>query len=401
MNYRMQIHSELSDIPEQEWNSLVSTANGGILHPGLRHEYLNALEISESAVPETGWAPAHLAVYSEDNLLVGAIPMYLKSHSYGEYVFDWAWAQAYERNGLRYYPKLLTAIPFTPIQGPKLLASNTEHRRILVQALLQFVASCAQEDSPIGTQTSTWHGLFLSAQDSNELFDTQWDAAALLKRHVVQFHWENKHSVEGSHYVDFDHYLSDLNQKKRKNIRAERRKVQEANVEIHRIKGSKIEPEHIEYFYNCYLQTYQEHYSRPYLTLGFFKQLVNTMPESIMLVMAYQDGVPVATSFFIYNQHRLYGRYWGCTERIKCLHFELCYYQAIEFAIDEKIQWFEGGAQGEHKMARGLKPCTLESVHWVADEGFHDAIDRFLSRERSHLNLYVDELNEHQAFKKS
>lgn len=402
MNYRMQIHSELASIPEQEWNSLVVNANNGLLHPGLRHEYLSALESSGSACPQTGWAPIHLTIHDEDDQILGAIPLYLKSHSYGEYVFDWSWAQAYERHGLAYYPKLLSAIPFTPIQGPKLLFRSKEHIPLLVSALAQFLNECIGSDSPIGQTVSSFHALFLTQNDSEHLLDAEATGEhPFMERHVVQFHWQNIDALTGASFQSFDHYLNSLAQKKRKNIRAERRKATDGPIAIKRFKGTEVTQDVLSYFYQCYVNTYAEHFSTPYMTQAFFQKLLETMPENVLLIVAFEENEPVACSFFLYNEDRLYGRYWGSTKKIACMHFELCYYQAIEFAIEKKIQWFEGGAQGEHKMARGLNPLTMKSAHWVADPGFKQPIARFLDRERDHLTGYVGELQEHQAFKHS
>lgn len=369
------------------------------MHPGLRHEYLNALELSNSACPETGWVPMHLTVHNKADQIIGAIPMYLKSHSYGEYVFDWSWAQAYERHGLAYYPKLLCAIPFTPIQATKLLVNDPAHSPLLVSALAQFLNECSGTESPIGQGISSFHALFLSERDSLSLLNSEAPEHPFMERHVIQFHWENIDLRTQKRFENFEQYLSSLTQKKRKNIRAERRKALVAGAEIKRFKGQEITPELLAYFYQCYTNTYSEHFSTPYMTQRFFTQLVQTMPESVMLVVAFVNNQPVASSFFLYNQERLYGRYWGATERINCMHFELCYYQAIEFAIENQIKWFEGGAQGEHKMARGLNPCTMKSCHWIADLGFRPPIARFLERERQHLIGYVGELQEHQAVK--
>lgn len=397
----MQIHSEIASIPEQEWNSLLANSNQGLLHPGLRHEYLCALESSGSACPNTGWAPVHLSIQDENDQILGVIPLYLKSHSYGEYVFDWSWAQAYERHGLSYYPKLLSAIPFTPIPGPKLLVREQKHSNLLVSALAQFLNECMGENSPIGQPVSSFHGLFLSKNDEDNLLNPQAIEHPFMERHVVQFHWENIDPNTRQPFATFDDYLASLTQKKRKNIRAERRKATEGEIAIKRYRGHEITSDLLSYFYQCYVNTYAEHFSTPYMTKAFFETIISKMPESILLIVAFEQAEPVASSFFLFNQQRLYGRYWGASKRIGCMHFELCYYQAIEFAIQNGIHWFEGGAQGEHKMARGLNPCTMKSCHWIADSGFKQPIARFLDREREHLTGYVGELEEHQAFKQA
>jgi uncharacterized protein len=400
MNYRMQICQSIGEIAQAEWNSLASKCNGGVLHPALRHEYLLALESSGSATAETGWGPLHLAIRGDAGELQAAMPLYLKSHSYGEYVFDWAWAQAYERSGQRYYPKLLCAIPFTPVLAPKVLHSTPEAGKAMAQGLAQLSWQAAENTELLGTQISTLHALFLTEQDQQLLLG---DATNLncSSRHVVQFHWHNKNPARGKPFQDFNEFLESLNQKKRKNIRAERRKAIVEGMEIQRIKGSQASEAELEFFYRCYSHTYMEHFSSPYLNLDFFKQICTTMGEQVLLVQASLYGQPVASSFFLHSEQRLYGRYWGCIENLPCLHFELCYYQAIEFAIDQGIEWFEGGAQGEHKMARGLSPQTMVSAHYVHDNGFKLPIENFLRREKAHLEAYAVELNEHTAFRES
>lgn len=400
MNYRMQICQSIGEIAQAEWNSLVRKCNGGVLHPALRHEYLLALESSGSATAETGWGPLHLAIHDDSNALLAAMPLYLKSHSYGEYVFDWAWAQAYEKNGLRYYPKLLCAIPFTPVLAPKVLYANSEAASAMANGLAQLTWKAAENKELLGTQISTLHALFLTEQDQQLLLG---NATSLnnSSRHVVQFHWHNQSPASNEPFCDFDDFLESLNQKKRKNIRAERRKAKVEGLEIRRIEGSKATQAELEFFYQCYSRTYMEHFSSPYLNPEFFKQICTTMGEQVLIIQASLNGVPVASSFFLYSEERLYGRYWGCVENLPCLHFELCYYQAIEFAIEHGIEWFEGGAQGEHKMARGLNPQTMVSAHYVHDEGFKLPIENFLRREKAHLQAYAIELNEHTAFRSS
>lgn len=390
----MRICGSIADIDQQQWNLLVVTANCGVLHPALRHEFLLALESQGSVTPETGWSPLHLALEDEGEL-VACMPLYLKTHSYGEYVFDWAWAQAYQRAGFDYFPKLLSAIPFTPVLAPKLLAKTPAAAKALADGLLQLASKVSQDPSLLGTKVSSAHLLFTEALDQQALKQT------CLIRKSVQFHWQNQNPPNQNTFEDFEDFLSTLSKKRRKNIRSERKKVAEAGVSIKRFTGLDIAPTTLDYFYHCYAKTYAEHHSSPYLSKGFFDELIRTMPESLMLAVAYQHNQPVAASFFLHSQARLYGRYWGCTSDISCLHFEMCYYQGIEFAIEQSIQYFEGGAQGEHKMARGLNPTTLTSMHWIADSRFEDAIARYLDRETSQLGMYVDELQEHTAFKQT
>lgn len=394
----MQICQSIGEIAQGEWNSLLLKSNAGVLHPAVRHEYLHAMEQTGCVTPTTGWAPLHLAIHDEQSRLIAAMPLYLKSHSYGEYVFDWAWAQAYEREGLAYYPKLLSAIPFTPVLAPKILCGLPEHRNALAQGLAQLTEQAGNNDELLGTRISTLHALFLNTEDQSALLGsgTALNAQA---RHVVQFHWHNQNPVSGLPFSSFDDFLQSLNQKKRKNIRAERRKAFADGVEITRVPGNQATEEQIEFFYQCYATTYAEHFSRPYLSLDFFKRICASMGEQVLLVIANQNSRPVASSFFLHSNERLYGRYWGCLEQLPCLHFELCYYQGIEYAIENGINWFEGGAQGEHKMARGLNPQTMVSAHWVQEPHFKQPINQFIAREKAHLAAYATELSEHEAFR--
>ena len=393
MNYRMRLHSRITELESVRWNELLVASNNGYLHPCLRHEYLNALEQSGSVGEGTGWTPCHISLWNEEEL-VGASPMYIKDHSYGEYVFDWAWADAYQRHGLNYYPKLLTAIPFTPVFGPRLLACDDDTREQLAAAILQFAQQSAEDATLLGTTISSWHGLYLPQQDAAAM-----EAEGCLKRSGVQFHWKNHSLQTGQPYSDFDEYLNALTQKKRKNIKAERRKVQEAGVECRSITGDMIEPAHLDFFYRCYTTTYLQHRSTPYLKRSFFTWLLQTMPEQVLLSMAYQGDKAVAASFCLFNEHTLYGRYWGALEFVPCLHFELAYYTPMQWAIEHGTQTFEGGAQGEHKWARGFEPTPTQSAHWLANESFYEAVERFLEREGNGMSAYIDELQEHSPFK--
>ncbi|HEX4856970.1 MAG TPA: GNAT family N-acetyltransferase [Limnobacter sp.] len=394
----MQICQSIGEIAQADWNSLVRKCNRDVLHPALRHEYLLALESSGSATADTGWGGLHLAIQDEQKRLLAAMPLYLKSHSYGEYVFDWAWAQAYERNGQPYYPKLLCAVPFTPVLAPKVLHASPDAATALAHGLAQLTWQAAESTELLGTRISTLHALFLSPEDQQLLLG-QATSLNCSSRHVVQFHWHNHNPQTGRAFQDFTEFLDSLNQKKRKNIRAERRKAGLEGLKIERIIGSQATAEQISFFYECYSRTYMEHFSSPYLNLEFFRQICTTMGEQVLLVQASLNGKPVASSFFLFSEQRLYGRYWGCIENLPCLHFELCYYQAIEFAIENEIDWFEGGAQGEHKMARGLNPQTMISAHYVHDNSFKLPIENFLRREKAHLQAYATELSERTAFR--
>ncbi|MGV7209932.1 GNAT family N-acetyltransferase [Oxalobacteraceae bacterium A2-2] len=376
MNYRTGVISSLAEVGANAWDDLVAAQGGG--NPFLSHAFLHALHESGSASAETGWHPQYLVLW-QDEVLAGALPLYVKSHSYGEYVFDWAWADAYHRNGVEYYPKLLSAVPFTPVSGPRLLARGEAARQALVALL------CEQQQT---AGLSSTHVLFPPQEQAEVLHE-----AGFMLRSGVQFHWLNQG------YADFEAFLASLEHKKRKNIRAERRKVREAGVTLRRVRGPDITPEEWRLFHRCYSNTYREHRSSPYLNLDFFQRIGASMAQHILLVVAEREGRAIASSLVIHDDDTLYGRYWGALEHVPCLHFETAYYQPLEFCIEQGIATFEGGAQGEHKMARGFLPQKTWSAHWLAHHGFADAVERFLQRETGGIDNYIDELNEHNPFR--
>jgi uncharacterized protein len=376
VNYRTRIVSSLDEIGQESWDGLVSHQQER--NPFLSFAFLHALHESGCASPDSGWQPQYLTLWRGQSL-EAALPLYVKSHSYGEYVFDWAWADAYRRNGLDYYPKLLSAIPFTPVAGARLLARNEEATRRLVSAL-----SALQQDNGL----SSTHILFPPESQAQELRE-----AGFMLRTGVQFHWVNQG------YHDFEEFLSSLDRKKRKNIRAERRKVQEAGVTFRHITGHEAVNSDWRFFKRCYDRTYAAHYSTPYLNLDFFLRLGHTMPQHLRLIMAERNGKPVACSFVVHDDDTLYGRYWGAVEDIPCLHFETAYYQPLDFCITQKIRCFEGGAQGEHKMARGFLPHRTWSAHWLAHPSFADAVERFLQQEAGGIDAYLDELNDRRPYR--
>jgi len=377
LNYRTHIVSDLSEVGQASWDALVRAQPAPT--PFLSYAFLHALHASGSASPETGWQPQFLLLFDEQDALAAALPLYVKGHSYGEYVFDWAWADAYQRHGLDYYPKLLSAIPFTPVAGARLMARDAEARAALVDVL------CATQRA---TEVSSTHVLFPPEDEARQLAD-----AGFLLRSGVQFHWLN------GGYRSFDEFLATLEQKKRKNIRAERRKVAEAGVTLRRVRGVDATREDWVLFNRCYRNTYREHHSTPYLNLDFFLRIGATMPDNILLVIAEKEGRAIAASLVIHDQDTLYGRYWGALEHVPCLHFEAAYYQPLEFCIEQGIATFEGGAQGEHKMARGFLPTRTWSAHWLAHPSFADAVERFLEREAGGIDDYMDELNERNPFR--
>jgi predicted N-acyltransferase len=305
------------------------------------------------------------------------MPLFAKSHSYGEYVFDWAWADAHERHGVSYYPKLLCAVPFTPVRGRRLLAAGKRERRALAATALE-----------LARESSSLHVLFADDEEAALLRE-----AGMMLRRTVQFHWKN----DG--YADFESFLARLSHARRKNIRQERRRVREAGVSFRWLEGEAIGRAQWEFFNRCYRHTYAAHGSTPYLNLDFFQRLGTALPASVMMVLAEREGRPLAASFFLRDREALYGRYWGAVEHVPLLHFECCYYQAIEYAIARGIPVFEGGAQGEHKIFRGLMPVETLSAHWIADARFARAVEDFLAREGRGIARYVDELCEHSPFK--
>jgi len=379
-DYCTQVVDDPERIDRAAWDALVDA--DAEASPFVRHEFLAALTASGAASGPSGWHPRFLLL-TRDGELAAAAPLYAKDHSYGEYVFDWSWAEAYKRHGLAYYPKLLAAVPFTPVPGTRLLARDGQARSALAASLL---AQARQSG------LSSLHVLLAPPRDMEALART-----GMLVRDGVQFHWRN------AGYASFDEFLTQLAQPKRKKIRAERRKVAEAGVLLERRVGRDITEADWRFFFRCYLATYRAHFSSPYLNLDFFLRIGRSMPEHLLLVIARREGRPVGSSLGVFDtqrgEPRLYGRYWGAVEHVDCLHFECCYYQMIEFAIERRLAWFEGGAQGAHKLARGLDPVPTRSAHWLAHPAMHEAVARFLERERAGVSASIDELNEHRAFR--
>ena len=390
-DYVIRVADSPLEVNAADWNSLLAAQPH--TSPFMRHEYLAALHDSGSASPATGWMPRFITLWRGD-VLLAACALYVKNHSYGEYVFDWAWANAYEQHGLDYYPKAVVAVPFTPVPGARLLARDADSRRVLVQALVQW---CEAE------KLSSLHLLFGADEDISACSD-----AGLMLRNTVQFHWQNRD------YKDFDDFLVGMNQEKRKKIRQERRKVAEAGVSFRWSRGADISPQDWDFFYQCYERTYLEHGNAPYLSRNFFQRLADTLPAMWLLFVAERAGRPIATSLIAIDAdpagaegtfglktspHTAYGRYWGAIERVDCLHFEACYYQPLEWCIAHGVQCFEGGAQGEHKMARALMPVKTTSAHWLAHPAFADAVERFLEREGEGIGAYMASLEQRSPFK--
>jgi len=378
--YQLEIIHSLAEIPASEWNALLPKDAG----PFLNHAFLSALEETQCVGGKTGWQIAHLGLKDQDKF-IGAMPLYLKQHSYGEFVFDWSWAQAYEQQGLQYFPKALCAIPFTPVQGSRILSAPGLDRHQIESTLIAGLKSIV-----IQNQLSSAHVLFANESEVKEL-----KAQGFMLRDSVQFHWHNHD------FQNFDQFLSTLTMKRRKNIRREREQVNKEFITFKHVPGEQASAADWEFFYRCYQNTYIEHHSSPYLSEDFFKLWAKRMPDNLHLIIAQRNQTPIAASLLVVDKSssKAYGRYWGALEYIPCLHFETAYYQAIEYCIEQGIQTFEGGAQGEHKMARGFLPTTLQSAHFIVDPAFSRAVKHFLDREHQGMAAYVDELAEHSPLK--
>lgn len=388
--WRLSLHATASEVDAAAWDALL--ARQAHPTPFMRHAYLAALEDSGSATPDTGWLPVYFTLAQADQLdqphqLGAACVLYVKTHSRGEYVFDWAWAQAYARHGLDYYPKAVLAVPFTPVPGARLLAQDEAARTALLQAVLQWSAHQG---------LSSLHLLFGAEDDL---------AAArrcgLMLRQTVQFHWCNVHPATGQPFADFEDFLASLSQDKRKKIRQERRRVRDAGVEFRALQGRAIGPDEWDFFYRCYERTYLEHGNAPYLSRDFFARMASDLPDHWLMFIAERGGQPIASSLIGVDPVRrvAYGRYWGALQRVDCLHFEACYYQPLAWCIEHGWLRFEGGAQGEHKMARALLPVATTSAHWLAHPAFADAVDRYLARETGQVQAYMAHLAQRSPLK--
>lgn len=372
MNFRIHRAHHISDFPEREWDALTQG------HPLLSHAYLHALESSGSACAITGWEPAHLAVV-RGGAIRAAMPLYKKTHSMGEYVFDQAWAHAYARYGMSYYPKLVCAVPFTPVPGPRLLALDHNDRLLLIEAAKRLASHQG---------CSSLHVLFPHEEDHHALRQS-----GLMFRGNVQFHWLN------AGYATFGDFLSALTASKRKKLRQERRRVLEAGISFQWLEGSDIDEATLRFLYLCYVRTYHAHGHRPHLNLDFFERLHSRLASHMVIVLASMGNTPIAAALNLRHDKRLFGRYWGAIEFVPGLHFETCYLQGIEYCISHGLKYFEGGAQGEHKLARGMMPVATWSAHWVEDPVFAPAVSDFLKRETSLLAEYMAELEAHSPYR--
>ena len=389
IDYVTRVLPSITEVSPKAWDALVLRQDDA--SPFMQHAYLHALDASASASAATGWSP-RIITLERAGELAAACALYIKDHSYGEYVFDWAWANAYQQHGLPYYPKAVVAVPFTPVPGVRLLAVDAQARAALVQAV---VAWC--EDQKL----SSLNLLFTSESDAQACSD-----AGLMLRHTVQFHWTN--SAPG--YADFDAFLATMAQDKRKKIRQERRKVAEAGAVFRWSRGTDISTADWDFFYRCYERTYLEHGNAPYLSRNFFVRMQAQMAANWLLFIAERDGRGIASSLIALSSEAAtnnggvqppvaYGRYWGALERVDCLHFEACYYQPLAWCIAHGYQRFEGGAQGEHKMARALLPVKTTSAHWLAHPAFADAVARFLEREGAGIENYIEDLQQRSPFR--
>jgi predicted N-acyltransferase len=367
----------ISDIPAEQWNAL-----SGIDYPFLRHEFLLALEQSGCVSPSQGWQPHHLLI--EDNQhLVAVMPLYVKQHSYGEFVFDHAWANAYYQNGLAYYPKLVNAIPFTPCSGPRIAFQDFEAAK-----LVPIIAQALQEQAQ-KMNASSWHCLFSEQKQS-----AFWQAGDADQRIACHFHWFNKG------YTDFEAFLTACQPRKRKEMKRERKKILEQEITLKRIESTQITAQHISQFYLFYQRTNAKYNGHDgYLSEDFFQQLLSTMPEQMLMIFAYHDGQCIAGALNFFSSTTLFGRYWGCLQERDFLHFETCFYQGIEYCIEKGLALFDPGAQGEHKIKRGFEPIITESYHWLAHPQFRDAVQRFLASEQPAVLAYQQEMRAFLPFK--
>ena len=383
MSYTVKVVSAIDEIGQEAWDACANPVGGEHavpFDPFLSYAFLDALEKSGSASNASGWSPYHLALEDESSV-VGVVPMYLKGHSQGEYIFDYSWADAFERAGGRYYPKLLCAVPFTPATGRRLLTPTAELEGYLLSGMLQVAEK-----------------MEISSLHINFAEESQWQSmgkVGMLQRTHKQFHWENQG------YQGFEDFLADLSSKKRKNIRRERREALANGIEIELVTGNDLTEAHWDAFYTFYVDTGSRKWGSPYLTREFFSIIGQTMPDDVLLIMCKREGRYVAGAINFIGGECLFGRNWGCIEDHPFLHFEACYYQAIDFAIERGLQRVEAGAQGPHKLARGYMPKHTYSAHWIVNQAFRDAIDDFLKDERRYVQEEIDYIEEHSPFRRS
>lgn len=374
------VHNSLRDISAEQWNAMLESNN-----PFMRYEFLMGLETTACVSLDVGWESAHITIYAdaERNQLIAAMPCYIKSHSYGEYIFDWSWADAHHRHGLEYYPKLSNAVPFTPATGDRLLTADPQQREQLEAALLGKAIELCESRG-----LSSFHSLFVEQRQAESL-----QKLGCLTRHSSQFHWQNRG------YKDFDDFLSVMSSKKRKNIKRERRRVSDTGITYRWLSANQLDQAAVDTMYRFYSRTIRHYGAQSYLNKAFFEYLAQHFNQQTLFLFAEFDNQTIAGGLYFKSDNTLYGRYWGALDNFHSVHFETCYYQAIEWCIANGYQRFEAGAQGEHKLARGLEPNTTYSSHWIAHEGFRQAIGDFIGSEQEHMKNYQTQMNNHSPFK--
>jgi predicted N-acyltransferase len=377
-DYRLEILDSIHDIGAASWNRIVGA------DPFLRHQFLSAMEESGCVGPATNWRPSHLLLKDRNGELAGMLPLYLKFDSRGEFVFDWSWADAYERAGIDYYPKLVSAIPYTPATSLRLLIRDTDDANAIAAKLLAGAQDLAER-----LQMSSLHILFPDYREHGH-----YERAGLLPRKGCQFHWRN------DAYANFDEFLSRFSSAKRKKANRERRRIREAGIAFEHLHGAQVSPCEWDAIYEFYSRTFLRRGRQPYLNRAFFEQVAATMPESLVVILARYEQRPIATAICFRSDDTLYGRYWGSLADFHSLHFEACYYQGIDYCIAEGLRRFEPGTQGEHKVSRGFSPTATWSYHWLAEAAFRDPIKDFLQREADHIDAYMDDLNDHLPYRR-
>lgn len=373
----LKVLTSIGEIPGASWNSVSGTNS-----PFLRYEFLSALESHQCVGQSQGWLPRHLAAFEQDKL-VGVVPLYLKDNSYGEFVFDWAWADAYQRAGLPYYPKSVVAVPYTPATGPRILTAPDSNRDMIAPRLIELARAWSESEN-----LSSLHWLFTNTDDTRRLREQ-----GLLLRLGCQFHWENRG------YRDFEDYLDHFNSRKRKKVRRERRHVEQAGIDIRVVHGNEATDEELAIMHEFYRSTFDKKWGQATLNLGFFREIASSMGEQLVLVIASKNKRIVAGAICLRSDDTLYGRHWGCYEDYHSLHFEACYYQGIDYCIEHGLKVFEPGAQGEHKISRGFLPTPTWSAHWIADPRFRGIISRYLEQETAGMHEYMLELSERSPFR--
>ena len=368
----------LTAVDPAAWNALAAG------QPLLSHEFLFAMETSGCVGPGTAWQPCHLLLRDADGTLAGALPLYLKHDSRGEFVFDWSWADAYERAGLAYYPKLVTAVPFTPANGTRLLVGAASAQAEAAAALVAAALALAQE-----TGVSSWHVLFPQASERDA-----FAGAGMLERKGCQFHWRN----EG--YADFEDFLNRFSSAKRKKAKRERRRIAEAGIRFEHLRGDAVREDDWDAIHAFYSQTFLRRGHAPYLNRAFFDRIVETLPGNLLVILARSGDSPIAAAICFRSHDTLYGRYWGSVADFHSLHFETCYYQGIDYCIRERLSLFEPGTQGEHKISRGFTPTPTWSFHWLREPGFHHAVQAYLERETAHVDDYMAHWDEHLPYRR-